>query len=305
MAKGELRRRKRGESGRGDRHRDNRKRVVMMWSAVLMTAAVGALMMTVWLWLKPKMGGSGEAAMAAAVTAPVRVVSEFESPTEEAALALVRQALRIRLESEVVEYFHPGSSGRAGVIRFLERMEELDGPVGGLEWLSSIDANGLLIDGVVVKTEKDGKLRNRLALLTPDERGIWKIDFDAFARTSEPSWDELLAGNAPHAKVRVIVAEDSYYNGPFRDDRKWACFGMASPDHDKVLLGYCRVGSPQERAMRKVIEIMADALTGAGVNRATLELKRVEGALPRQFEVTRVLAEDWVMAPQAFDEGFK
>jgi hypothetical protein len=174
-----------------------------------------------------------------------------------------------------------------------------------VEWLSSVDANGMLIDGVVVKTRKDDALRNRLALLTPDEFGKWKIDFDAFARTAEPPWDRLLEGNAPHARVRVIVAEDSYYNGPFRDDQVWACFGMASPDHDKVLLGYCRIGSPQERAMRKILEAGDDLAAGAAVNRVTIELKRVEGALPRQFELTRVLAEDWVMSSRDFDEGFK
>ena len=99
--------------------------------------------------------------------------------------------------------------------------------------------------------------------------------------------------------VRVILGEDSYFNGPFQDDRQWVCYGMGSPDTETVLLGYCRVGSPQARAMIWM------SSKGAAVVRATLEIRRVEGASPRQFEIVRVLAEDWVMGKTPFEDGFK
>ena len=41
------------------------------------------------------------------------------------------------------------------------------------------------------------------------------------------------------------------------------------------------------------------------VPRAILEIRRVEGAEPRQLEISRVLAEDWVMGDAPFDEQFK
>ena len=50
-----------------------------------------------------------------------------------------------------------------------------------------------------------------------------------------------------------MVAKDSYYNGPFRDETQWSCYGMASPDLDVVLLGYCRQGSPQAAAMERIV----------------------------------------------------
>jgi hypothetical protein len=41
------------------------------------------------------------------------------------------------------------------------------------------------------------------------------------------------------------------------------------------------------------------------LKRATLEIRRTEGAGDRQFEITRVMAEDWVMSATPFDENFK
>jgi hypothetical protein len=39
--------------------------------------------------------------------------------------------------------------------------------------------------------------------------------------------------------------------------------------------------------------------------RVTLEIRRTAGAESRQFEITRVLAEEWVLAAAPFDENSK
>jgi hypothetical protein len=236
-----------------------------------------------------------------------RNFSQFKSPSEEAALELVKQALAVRDPAGVARYFRPGSAQPGAVVAFLKDMEKADGAINGFQWLSSMDANGLLIDGVLVNSTKDGTPRNRLALLTPDEKGIWKIDFDAFARTVKPSWGVLLGEGGEGdwlGVVRVIVARDSYFNGPFRDETQWACYGMASPDTETILLGYCRKGSPQERAMERIVSEEKDEPRHR-LNRVTLEIRRPQGAEIRQFEITRVLAEDWVMAAAPFDAAFK
>ena len=124
------------------------------------------------------------------------MVSRFESPSQQVALDWVKRALLIRESGKVAEFFRLGSASPAEVVDFLRDMEAVDGAVTGYDWLSSMDANGLLLDGVVVNTKLGDKPRNRLALLTPDEKGRWKIDFDAFARTVKPSWSELMAGTA-------------------------------------------------------------------------------------------------------------
>jgi len=230
--------------------------------------------------------------------------SEFESPSEDQAMGMVKRALKLRDPVEALAYFRPGQADSIQIVSFLAGMERTDGPVTDYQWLSSIDANGMLIDGVVVSTMLDDKPKSRLALLTPDDAGVWKIDFEAFARTVRPSWDSILSAEGGSGLIRVMVAQDAYYNGPFRDDQRWSCYGMASPDLEMILIGYCRKGSLQDLAMRRLFpEEKDESLPDprSKVVRATLEVKRPPGAETRQFQITRVLAEDWVISDVPFD----
>ena len=97
--------------------------------------------------------------------------------------------------------------------------------------------------------------------------------------------------------MRVSLAQDRYYNGPFADDTKWVAYGMVSPDMNDLLVGYCVRDSPQHRALE--LMWLNDQIE---VLRATLEIRRVEGAERRQFEISQVLAEDWVMAEETFQQ---
>jgi hypothetical protein len=161
-----------------------------------------------------------------------------------------------------------------------------------------MDANGLSIDGVLVSFKGVERPIPRLALLTPDAAGRWKVDFEAFARVVKPSWNDILEKGAALARVRVYVAKDSYYNGAFSDDKQWVCHRMASPDTEQILFGYCRVGSRQAAALNWMFS------KEESVTRATLEIRRVEGADSRQFEILKVIAGDWVVGEVPFDEGF-
>jgi hypothetical protein len=295
------RRRRRGEGGGAQR-----KRVLMMWSVVWAVMVMGVVGAALWFWLRPAMNRGRAEGGVRAEASDARVVSRFESPSEREALGLVKRALAVRDPGGVGEYFHAGGSGPEGVVAFLAGMETSDGPVKEYSWLSSMDANGLLIDGVLVKTESGTGPRNRLALLTPDVKGVWKIDFEAFARTAVPPLDELLASDSAEGVARVIVATDSYFNGPFSDDTEWDCYGMASPDTEVVMLGYCRRGTPQAAAMAKILADGEDLASGGrSMRRATLKIRHHAGGERRQFEISRVMAQDWVMSAKAFDEGFQ
>lgn len=228
-----------------------------------------------------------------------RVASKYPSPDEKDAIGLVKDALATREADQVSLCFHSGSASPREVVEFLGKLPALDGPVDRLEWLSSVDANDLQIDGVLIHSTKEGKLRQRFAFLTPGENGVWKIDFDSFARTVRPSWQEVIENRAPQAVVRVFLMTDSYYNGVFRNDKEWECYGMASPDHEELLLGYCKVGSPQAATLKWIFQ------QGQNLNRAVLEIKRPADSASKQFEITRVLAHDWVLGPKPFDESFK
>ncbi len=234
--------------------------------------------------------------------ARVRVASRFASPSEADALRCVKRAMANRDPSAVQGLFHPGVADPAEVVEFCRATELRDGPIERYQWLSSMDAHDVLLEGVLVVFKGGEQPIERLALLTPDAEGNWKVDYDAFARSVKPSWDVLLGrrDDVPSPKralVRVFVAKDYYFNGPFRDEAEWVCYGIASPDIDELLRGYCRVGSPEQLELEN---LLAD---GERMRRATLELTRVEDAEARQFEITRILAKDWVMPKPYGNKG--
>lgn len=303
-SKGLRRRKRKGESSRGNRLRNNRRKVMITWSVVFMLLVVVMVGWAVWLKVRPAPANSTDEGQSAPVVQE-RVASRFPSPTEEDALSMVRRALNIRESAKVTEYFRTGASRPEDVLAFLRDLEKNEGKVTGTNWLSSMDANGLLIDGVLVDFSVNGETRNRLALMTPDEKGRWRIDFEAFARVCRPPLNEIIETSGSLGLVRVVVAKDMYYNGPFKDESQWVCYGLASPDNEKVFLGYCRKGSPQEAALAKILEDEGQFAGTPALNRATLEIRHVEGAEKRQFEITRVLAEDWVLGAKPFDEDFK
>jgi hypothetical protein len=259
--------------------------------------------LTVWLWLVPQMDSRRDIAGPLPGDAEdfARVASKFPSPSEPEALAIVKHGLAIRDPRMIAGYFRPGTASAQEIVDFLQGMDATDGAIDRYEWLSSMDANGLSIDGVLVgfKGKEKDKPRNRLALLTPNDAGKWQIDFDAFARTVKPSWDELLAQQAAVAQVRVYAVKDNYYNGVFSDDKQWICYGLASPDTEQTLLAYCKTGSPQAAAMDWIFSAENK------MTRMTLEIRRVAGGQPRQFEMAKVIAVDWVASAVPFDEGFK
>lgn len=300
LPKGVLRKRRRSEGGKNSRLRESRRTVIVIWSSLLAVGVAAVLGLVVWLWLIPQMtrkGESGLAATAVELEKEVKVLSKFPSPTEAEALALVKNALAVREVEKVDDYFRLGTLTPQGVLDFLKNLERVDGAFERTEWLGSIDANELSLDGVLVSSKQGDKSRKRLALLTPDAEGKWKLDFDALARRCSPAWADVLARKVPAASsVRVYIAKDNYYNGPFKDDQQWGCYCLASPDTDTILLGYCRKDSSQAAALLRIFSREQPML------RATLEIRRVEGAESRQFEISRVLAEDWAMGPVPFDE---
>jgi len=293
-------RQKGGDGSRGRRGGEYREKLVRTWSMIMGGLAAVSLAVVIFLWLGPKMKSAGGRAgqVSSGPRQEARVVSRFASPSEDEALALVKHALSIRKPEKVAGFFRPGAASPQEVVDFLAGMKSVDGVVERYTWLSSMDANRLSIDGVLVSFNDPEKPRSRLALLTPDETGTWKIDFDAFARTVKPSWDDIVEKGAALALVRVHIVKDSYYNAAFRDDKQWVCHRMASPDAEEMLLGYCKVGSRQAAALNWMFS------QEGKMTRATLEIRRVDGGESRQFEILKVIAEDWVVGEVPFDEGF-
>lgn len=300
-----MRKRRRGAGKQAKRKEEKQRLVIRVWSMVFVAAVLLLVVASVWLWLwLDRSGGVEDVAMLktghAAHGAPK--TPRFPSPSKEAALDLVKRALRVRDPVKVPECFRAGSMTPAEIVNFLQDMAATDGPIDGYRWQSSVDANGLQLDAVLVDTRLGDQKRNRLAFLTPDDKGRWRVDFDAFARTVIPSWGEILSGSARQGTVRIQFVRDNYFNGPFADEARWNCYRLGSPDMTDDIMGYCRKDSPLATAMNLMIVSPAGNPKGKRTFRAILEIRHVEGAGARQFEITRVLAEDWVRSPKPFDK---
>ena len=305
LPKGERRRRKRSDSRRNLRQKQNRRLVLITWSVVIFVFALGGIGAALWFWLQGQIAESTRMAqkLAGKKVVQTRVESKFPSPTEEEAYELVNQALSANTVADVHDRIRVGITNPSQILEYLKSMDEREGAVSERIWLSSMDCNHLLIDGVLVLRRKDDKVGNRLALLTPDASGRWQMDFDAFARTVSPSWEEINKMETGKALVRVMVDRDSYYNGLYQDESRWVCYGMASPDNDQILLGYCRRDERQHKAIQRILARESGTdVSGATARRATLGLVHRYGAEPRQFEISQVLAEDWVVSEMAFED---
>ncbi len=276
---------------RSKRGRSSSSAPMRFWSWVIGVTAFAVLVVAFFMWLKPMLSRPRASTPLASSENDVhsKVISKFPSPSRDEAIQLVKMALANREVGRVGQLFRKGMSTPEEILEFCETTERRDGPVEDYEWLSSLDSNGLLIEGVVVNYKGKEKPIQRLALLTPDENGRWRLDFDAYARTVKPGWDELLKQGAKQAMVRVMTAPDVYYNGPFNDEAVWKCYAMSSPDNEELLRGYCKLGSPQAELMKKLFE------DGARSSRVTLEIRRVQDGEPRQFEITNVLGGDWII----------
>lgn len=282
-----------------------RRKMVWVWSCVLMVGAVMVVGGIMAFWLSGQKGRA--VARTVKYKAPKeRVISQFTSPSEEEAMDFVKRALAVRDAAMVESLFYPGDASAEEIVAFLSESEARDGKLQHISWLGSMNMDEQPMEGILVAHAGEDGLRERLAFLRPDEAGVWKVDFEAFARTSKPGWKEFLKGDAKQAQVRVLVAQDVYFNGPFIDESRWVCFAMTSPEskellpeEGELLRGYCRVGSAQAKALARIFE------EDARMSRATLEICKAEGAEFRQFEITRVLSRDWVVPAMALDERFK
>lgn len=310
MAGGKLRRSRRksngrdGGSSRGKRHRRGTK---VVRGGTLLFAFVTILVMVAifggWMRNRQQQSEFTEFEILEKPRVVDRIESRFKSPSEEEARAILMKALAAKDEAAVRENFHLAASTPNEVLAFLRNQEEQKGTPRVENWLGSIDPNNTLVEGLVVKRSKsDEDESSAIAMLTPDQTGVWRLDFDSFAGKCQPSWESFVSGEAGEGVVRVWFSLDNYFNGPFLDDEQWVCYSMARSGSDEIVFGYCRKGSPQADAMQDIMErLRMKGKANATSFRGILAISRPDGAEKRQFEIKRVLAEDWLLTDKAFD----
>lgn len=298
--KGERRRRRVLDDGRHQKALDEKraKSALMLWT---MTFGIGALIVIVVFlvfWLRPYIERRDKMAAVspdAGAYVPIEQTFGVESLGEEKAVELAKRALAARDEKEVEATIDPGTEPVSEVISFLENLREKDGEITRYEWITRLDTSREEVAGVLVALKQGEERRNRIALFAQDGKGHWKMDFGAFARLATPSWEKLLEGQVNAAVVRVYLAKDQYFNGPFQESEGWRCFGIASPDVPELMFGYCKEDSDQARAIDTLLDRKKMA-------RATIGIERVEGAGKRQYRIKRVLAEDWLVGDEPADQ---
>ena len=280
---------------RGSRKSVASQRTHHFWSIAFGVAAFAILVTVIALWLQSffatETGPTG--ATVENQESSVKIASKFPSPTREEAIDIVKEALNNRDLAKIDILFRHGNSTSSDIMDYCSKATVRDGTLDSYDWMSSLDIDGLLIEGVLVNYKGKERTNQRLALLTPDDRGRWQVDFDAFARTVTPSWSDLLGGAGELARVRVIAIPGVYYNGIFRDESAWSCYFLTSPDTDVTLCGYCRTGSRDDISMKQLFA------EGAANARVTLELRRIKDAEPRQFEIARILSREWVVPDES------
>jgi len=288
FAIGERRVRKRGERRVLDATAQAQKRMAIIGSVIFSLLTLGAISTAVVMWVMPRLAANAKLASAGhRVQVKAKVASTFPAPSREEAIGLVKSALENRDVDKLQSFFRMGSSSPAEVIEFLEMLGQSK-VVPKFTWRSSLGGSFLQLEGVKVTYPFDLNSTSYLAYLTPDDSGKWKIDFDAFASVARPSWKDLIDQKVEQAVVRVYGTRDHYYNGPFGDDQ-WLSYSIAVPNTEDIYYGYVMKESEVANAMRKISGQKRQSF------QATIEISRVKDALPRQFQITKVVSPTWVM----------
>lgn len=221
-------------------------------------------------------------------------VRAFPSPSGEEIVSLVRQVLAMRNAGEFRDLVRLKGISESEAVEFLRRLPQEAGKVTGVTWQNAENVNGLQMEGALIDFEKGTKT---MAYLTPDGAGTWQVDLASLAVHCSVEWEEFYSGSDRAAELRVAVRRDTYYNGPYADESAWTAYSMACPGSDRVLMGYCKKGSPADKALEQILK-------NRGSFPVVLRASKTTGAASRQVEILSVLAEGWVLTDTPYDEAF-
>ena len=257
-----------------------------------------------WAFVSAKRNqNAARAAVAPATVATGAEIPEQPAPAPEVLEDTVRSLLKARTPEALEPLIRKSDQETPVILAKLAGLEQQDGAVKSVRYLNTMRSRCLQLEGVLVTFEG---ARNRLALLSPDETGQWRVDFDGFDRYLSVGMDQLLSGKPVDARVCFYVSADVYYNSRFKDDRQWACYGLASPDSEQLMFGYVPRGSAGHVALDAVIATRAEVRAGdtirSSLQRMILEIRHHPDSENRQFEILRVLSDEWAMGPVPLDE---
>ncbi len=285
-------------------HKKKYPKHFLAWSILIVSAVVSLLIVSIVKQIRDKVQITQPASQ---YDKPINLDLIFEKEENsdlpdlksDEAISIVTQALANRDPSLIQNFFilgkdHDPEQAMAELIRIMDA----EGEMSRTEWLGLKFPNGSTVMQVMVYTAIDGKENARIAEFAPGSDGKWRIDLDAYLRKCVPPLEDVVSGKSETSLVRVFVAEDSFYHGMYYDETEWKVYGLASPDIADILYAYVKRGSSQDKALRRIID------TDESLHRATLSIIKHPNSGPRQFEITRVIAENWIIGEKDFDESF-
>jgi hypothetical protein len=116
-----------------------------------------------------------------------------------------------------------------------------------------------------------------------------RVDFETYARHCETPWPNVFDARFERSgMMRVFVRPDTFFNREFPDNGEWFCIAATSPDIDGTIYLYAPIIHSRVRAF---VESAAER-----PRRATVRIASRNGShVFRQFELTELAAEDWVL----------
>jgi len=242
---------------------------------------------------------------------PVAQADQVPSLPSDEALSMVERMLSAKNAMDLEGLIRPGVLSISEAFDFLEKIRSQETSIPIPRWVGAVDSLSVPIELVTINYSDSVP---RTALFTLDKQGDWKLDFDAFAELCTPEFSALLEGREDEGLLRVYLLKDSYFNASFADENEWDCFLLKQPRIDTSLYGYCKRGSRAHSAMMALHQralqhaSLADDATGRRApsipseSRATVYVKHPSGAEARQFEITHVISDDWVISDKPLDE---
>ena len=285
------------------RRKRKKKEITGRLSLIMAMLVLAALVSTSIFWSLNQRGNGGMSEQQAGEPYQPMNTKDFGL---DSTIDLVTRALSVASPDEVSRFFHLNGLDETEAFDYLQGLNIPSREQ--LRFTSLSKGQGSRgYDGVMLEWQDGFKRQIRTLAVTRNAEGELKVDYDAFAHRCEPAWN-VMVSEQKGGKARVIFSKDNYYNGKYQE-KDWLCYRLRNLGSEQDIYGYVRKDTPQENAFEEIIrnvnaENVRKDRDGNAFFYAYLQIEKQSGSLDRQYEISRVLAGDWVVTDTALDETF-
>lgn len=177
----------------------------------------------------------------------------------------------------------------------LRKIRDKQGPVKRIKWLGTDQSISIHQVKVLVSYESG---HYRVASLIANPEGKWQVDLESFIAHQTKSWKSITSPGACEARVRVLLKHDSYFNGAFQDEAKWASYALSNSEQSGVIYGYARKNSATYLALEGILSNKPNVPV-------ILEISRNSEMLPTQYEIKKVIERGWVETSETLSKCYE